>query len=95
MIFVVGPAPARPPPHPDELVSHIVTPHTTPGAPDNAGSSAPAWWMTPYSRAKRFASAADPVIRCSQNPYATDLICSSVRYSCHRFTPWSHHAVRT
>lgn len=53
------------------------------------------WWMAPYSRANGFASAAEPVTRCSQNPYATDAIYSSVRYSWHCFTPGAHHAVRT
>ncbi|MFF2517895.1 hypothetical protein [Streptomyces sp. NPDC058086] len=36
---------------------------------------------------RRLASAAEPVIWCSHNPYATDSICSGVRYSRHRLIP--------
>lgn len=43
--------------------------------------------MMPYSRPKRFASADEPAIPCSHSPYATDSICSRVRYSNHRPAP--------
>jgi hypothetical protein len=49
--------------------------------------SGPGVWTVPYSRAKRLASVAEPVIRCSHNPSAADGICSGVRCSRHRSIP--------
>jgi hypothetical protein len=88
---VVRVRPHRSPQHLPRAANHrhprplAPAPPHAPGGP--TAESRAGLCTTPYSRAKRLASAAEPVIRCSHNPYATDSIYFCVRYSRHRLIP--------